>query len=164
MLHHISIAAENPLRVSQVLAELTVGQFFEFPVSPGAYMVIFDDQHGSGIEVLPQSTVWIAGETEAETRAEALPRFCATHAALSVAVSRETIEAIGIREGWLVRLCDRGSFHVIELWLENSFMLELLTTDMMANYLNFMKPEVYRNFLVEMHSTATASPELQKWQ
>jgi hypothetical protein len=162
MLHHISIAADNPLRVSQVLAELTGGQFFEFPVSPGAYMVICNDQYGSGIEVLPKKTVWMAGEIEAETRPEELPRFSATHAALSVSVSRETIDKIGMREGWLVRWCDRGLFQVIELWLENSFMLELLTADMMANYLNFMKPEVYRNFLTQMTATTTASPELQK--
>lgn len=165
MLHHISIAAENPFRVSKVLAELTGGQFFEFPISPGAYMVIFDDAYGSGIEVLAKDTIWFAGEVEAQTKpADSPMRFSSTHAALSVSISRETIETIGIREGWLVRFCDRGLFQVIELWLENSFMLELLTPEMMANYLNFMKPEVYSNFLAEVAATETLSPALQKWQ
>ena len=163
MFHHISIGAENPQNVAQVLAELTGGRFFEFPVSPGAYMVTFDDGQGSGIEVLPQNTVWMAGEVEAEARPADLQRFSATHAALSVHTSFETIEAIGQREGWLVRLCDRGPFRVVELWIENHFMLELLTSAMTADYIHFMKPEVYANFLAEV--TAAQDPEaaLEKW-
>jgi hypothetical protein len=163
MFHHISIAAENPFRVSKVIAELTGGQFFEFPVAPGAYMVTFKDRYGSGIEVLPNNTVWMAGETEAEVQPKELPRFSATHAALSVSVSRETIEAIGAREGWLVRWCDRGRFQVIELWIENQFMLELLTADMTADYIQFMQPESYSAFLAEVAATTTPEPSLQKW-
>jgi hypothetical protein len=163
MFHHISIAAKEPLRVARVLAELTGGQFFEFPVSPGAYMVTFDDGQGSGIEVLPQDTVWMAGEVEAEARPATLPRFSATHAALSVAVSRDMIEAIGQREGWLVRWCDRGPFRVIELWLENSFMLELLTSDMTADYIHFMKPEVYSHFLAAVAAANAPDAPLEKW-
>jgi len=99
MLHHISIATDNPFRVSKVLCELTGGQFFEFPISPGAYMVIFGDDYGSGIEVLPKDTIWFAGEVEAQTKpADLLMRLSSTHAALSVSVSRETIEAIGLRD------------------------------------------------------------------
>ncbi|MFB6277493.1 MAG: hypothetical protein ABEI32_15255 [Halothece sp.] len=165
MLHHISIDAQDPFRVSKVLCELTGGQFFEFPISPGAYMVIFGDEYGSGIEVLPKDTIWFAGETESQTKpAESPMSLSSTHLALSASVSRETIEAIGLREGWLVRFCDRGLFQVIELWLENSFMLELLTAEMMANYLNFMKPEVYTDFLAEIAKTETVSPTLEKQQ
>jgi hypothetical protein len=164
MFHHISIAANEPFRVAKVLAELTGGQFYEFPITPGAYMVIVKDDYSSGIEVLPQNTAWLPGEEEAEPRpVEALPRFYPIHAALSVPVSRETIEAVGTREGWLVRQCDgplgrsldhRGPFQVIEVWVENSFMLELLTQDMTAAYLNFMQPESYSAFLAEVAATA----------
>lgn len=163
MFHHISIAAKNPQKVAQVLAEITGGQFFEFPVSPGAYMVTFDDGQGSGIEVLPQGTVWMAGAVEAEARPAELPRFSATHAALSVSISRDVIEEIGRREGWLVRLCDRGPFRVIELWIENHFMLELLTSDMTADYIHFMKPEVYSNFLADMAAASARDAALEKW-
>ncbi|MGC1310170.1 MAG: hypothetical protein WA885_23320 [Phormidesmis sp.] len=146
MFHHISIAAENPFRVAKVMAELAGGQFFEFPVTPGAYMVTFQDEYGSGIEVLPKDTAWTPGAVEAEAQARELSRFSATHAALSVAISQEAIEAIGAREGWLVRWCDRGPFRVMELWIENNFLLELLTGDMTADYINAMKPEAYASF------------------
>ena len=155
MFHHISMAAENPFRVAKVIAELTGGQFFEFPIVPGAYMVTFRDEYGSGIEVLPKDTVWAPGVAEAETQARELSRFSATHAALSVARSQEAIEVIGAREGWLVRWCDRGPFQVIELWIENNFMLELLTCDMTADYLNFMKPDGYASFLTAAATNAS---------
>jgi len=163
MFHHISIGAENPFRVAKVMAELTGGKFFEFPIAPGAYMVTFEDRYGSGIEILPQDTVWAAGEVEAEAIPGQPPAgLSAVHAALSVAVSRETIEAIGHREGWRVRWCDRGPFRLIELWIENRFMLELLTSDMTADYIHFMQPEVYANFLAAVAAGAPqASPE--KW-
>jgi len=164
MFHHISIAAENPFRVAKVMAELTGGKFFEFPVAPGAYMVTLDDPYGSGLEILPQDTVWVAGEIEAEARpGEAVSRLGSVHAALSVSVSRETIEAIGDREGWLVRWCDRGPFQVIELWIENRFMLELLTADMTAHYIHFMKPETYSAFLSEVAAASIPGPSQQKW-
>lgn len=164
MFHHISIGVENPFRVAKVMAELTGGKFFEFPVAPGAYMVTFQDQYGSGIEVMPQNTVWLPGEVEAEAKpGEPLSRLGSVHAALSVSVSRETIEAVGNREGWLVRWCDRGPFQVIEFWIENRFMLELLTSDMTADYIHFMQPEVYANFLAEVAATPNPNDALEKW-
>ena len=146
MFHQISIAAENPFRVAKVMAELTGGQFFECPITPGAYRVTFQDEYGSGLEVLPKDTVWTPGVSEAETQARELSRFSATRAALSVAMSQEAIEAIGAREGWLVRWCNRGPFRIMELWIENNFLLELLTHDMTADYINAMKPEAYASF------------------
>lgn len=154
MLHHISFSVENPFRVAKALTELVVGQFFEFPVHPGAYMVVMDDSYGSGLEILPAKTVWSPGDVEAEVRPITTDSLHSpTHVALSVTASYETIEAIGDREGWLVRQCDRGPFSVIELWLENRFMVELLTPEMMANYLNFMKPEAYAAFLSQVTAT-----------
>jgi hypothetical protein len=148
MLHHLSISVANPSRVANVLAELMNGQFFEFPLFPGAHIAIAGDAYGTAIEVLPQNSVWVPGLIEAEIKAEAeMPKFATVHAALSVPVSRETIEKIGLREEWLVRYCDRGPFQLVELWIENTLMVELIPQDLTANYLNFMQPAAYAAFL-----------------
>ncbi len=56
------------------------------------------------------------------------PSYSPTHFAVATPLSEEQIYAIGKREGWITRKCDRGGvFNVIEFWLENKFMLELLT-------------------------------------
>ncbi len=52
--------------------------------------------------------------------------------------------AVAKREGWHAAKCVRGGcFHVIEFWVENRFLLEVLTREMQSEYLAFMKPAVY---------------------
>ncbi|MBD2341558.1 hypothetical protein H6G64_31935 [Calothrix sp. FACHB-156] len=148
MLHHLAISVTNPSLVAKVLAELMNGQFFVFPLCPGAYVAIAGDAYGTAIEVLPQNSVWVPGFIEAEIKSAAqMPKYAPVHAALSVPVSRETVEVIGQREGWLVRYCDRGPFQLMELWIENTLMVELITQEMATNYLTFMQPAAYANFL-----------------
>ncbi len=154
MLHHISISAANPRHVAEVLAELMEGQFFEFPVCPGAYIAVAGDDYGTAIEVLPEQAVWIPGLSEAEPKeVEARPQFSAVHAAISVSISRAAIEAIGLREGWLTRYCDRGPFQLMEFWIENNLMLEFLTPEMAKGYLDFAKPDVYADYLQAVTSS-----------
>jgi hypothetical protein len=157
MLHHISFPASDPYRVARVLAELTNGQYFEFPVTPGAYMVNFSDAHGSALEIIPADRVWLPGADEVEVgSAEPTGRCSGFHVAISVPVSRERIEEVGAREGWLVRACDRGPFQLIELWVENRFMIEMLTSAMTPAYLSFMKPETYGSWLQEVQASDVA--------
>ncbi len=148
MIHHMSFPATDPYRVAKVLAELTQGRFFEFPITPGAYMTIVGDAHGTAIEILPRDRAWLPGEQEVETgpidRPAPLTGF---HLALSVPVSRAVVEEVGQREGWLVRCCDRGPFALIELWVENSFMVEVLTPEMTPRYLEFLQPQAYGAWL-----------------
>jgi hypothetical protein len=61
--------------------------------------------------------------------------FGASHAALLVERSEEDIRAVAEREGWRAVRCDRGSFSVVEVWVENAVTLELLTPEMAAEYL-----------------------------
>ncbi|KMM16514.1 hypothetical protein SYNGFB01_10770 [Synechococcus sp. GFB01] len=157
MLHHISFPASDPYRVARVLAELTNGQYFEFPITPGAYMVNFGDDHGSALEIIPADRVWIPGADEVDVGTEETALRCSGfHVAISVSVSREHIEEVGVREGWLVRACDRGPFQLIELWVENRFMIEMLTREMTPAYLSFMKPETYGAWLHEMQGSDVA--------
>lgn len=157
MLHHMSFPAADPYRVARVLAELTNGQYFEFPVTPGAYMVNCGDAHGSALEIIPADRVWLPGADEVDVgSAEPVSRCSGFHVALSVPVSRELIEEVGAREGWLVRACDRGPFQLIELWVENRFMIEMLTSAMTPAYLNFMKPETYGSWLQDVQRSDMA--------
>ncbi|HEY9880736.1 MAG TPA: hypothetical protein V6D29_19920 [Leptolyngbyaceae cyanobacterium] len=157
MLHHVSIAVENPARVANVLAQLMGAQAFEFPIHPNAYIVVQGDQYGTAIEVLPANTAWVAGEVEAEiVPAPSASSFTPTHVAISVPSSLSTIKTIGTREGWLVRQCDRGPFEVIELWLENRVMVELLPQDLATKYLSFMTPVNFAAFAEQAQAVAVS--------
>jgi hypothetical protein len=154
MIHHISVAAQNPQHVAQVLAEVLKGQFVPFPPVRGGYMVIAMDEHGTAIEVLPTGTEILPGSGSGscyfEQNSNPSP-YTTTHAAVSVPRSQSEIEAIGQREGWRVVRCDRdGFFDLMEFWVENTLMVELLTPEMTARYLAFtQQPDVLKYFVAE---------------
>ena len=144
MIHHISISAQNPLRVACVLAEIWNGKVFNFSY-PGSYLVTTFDDYGTGIEVLPLGCVLIPpSDTEPSKiiQTSSSSDFVATHAAISVPASQQQLEKIGRREGWQVVRCDRGPFNVIEFWVENWLMLEFLTPELATQYLQSIQPQI----------------------
>jgi hypothetical protein len=144
MIHHISISVKNPRHVANVLAELLQGSVIPFPPLDGAYVVIAKDAYGTMLEVYPLGSEIMPGQSQDEASfcRNAHPyHFTSVHAAISVPVSQATIEAIAKREGWRVLPCDRdGLFDLVEFWVENRLMLELLPPVMAVDYLQAMSP------------------------
>ena len=72
-------------------------------------------------------------------RRDALPvERSATHFAISVAHSADEIERMACERGWDFFICDRGGhFHVAEVWVENAWLVEVLTPEFAAEYLTF---------------------------
>lgn len=142
MMFHASIPAKDTRHVSKVLAELWRGVSYPFPPFPGSFIAIANDERGTEIEVCPHTQENVIGDAEVGTisNASASGRS-ACHLAISTPLSVAEVLSIGEREGWRTRVCDRGGcFHVIEFWVENNFLLEVLTVEMQREYLAFMKP------------------------
>jgi hypothetical protein len=159
MIHHISIAVENPFRVAKVLAEIFQGAAYDFPPCPGSYIICPHDEFGTAIEVYPLGTEILPGqadEAQAFVPATAERKFTSVHAAISVPTTLEVIQRIGAREQWRTVLCDRGPFHVIEFWVENWLMLEFLPPAIAAEYLAFTQSETIEQFLGEPIQFAVA--------
>jgi hypothetical protein len=64
-------------------------------------------------------------------------QFWSNHAAIAVPITEAQIREVAEREGWRVVACDRRAFSLIELWIENRFLLELLTPELSGKYLAF---------------------------
>ena len=147
MIHHISVAAREPRRVAAVLAELFEGYSFPFPPFPESYIAMPGDRYGTAIEVTPLGLELApgvdGGEAQASPNDNPSP-FTATHAAVSVPVSEERVKEIAAREGWRAETFVRGGvFRVVEFWVENRLLVELLTPQMQADYLDTMSPGGY---------------------
>jgi hypothetical protein len=143
MIHHLSIAAREPEKAAGVLAELMGGTAVPFPPNPGSFFALQLDEHGSGIEVYPAGT-------ELEPNGEVGGSFVkhprergygATHCALSVKTGQGKVQEIARRAGWQCFVCNRGPFHVIEVWVENNTMIEVLPPDYAAEYLAFTRSD-----------------------
>lgn len=149
MIHHFSIPAHDPPQVARVLAALLGGRAYRFPGPlPGAAMAVSGDRHGTMIEIYPETTVMVPGEGEAPVAYRHVPEDQSPvgfHALLSVPHDRATIERIGAAAGWRTRFFSRAApglppvFHVIEVWVENRLLLEVVPADMIEVYETYMQ-------------------------
>ena len=128
MIIHASIPADDPERVARVIAELWRGSYAPFPVVPGVFVARADDDRGSQIEVGPRGREGVPGPDQVDLRDNDAPSpYSEVHLNIASQLSESEILAIGAREGWTSRVCDRGGlFKLVELWLENKFMLEVM--------------------------------------
>jgi hypothetical protein len=139
MIFHLSIAADDPAHVARAIAELWGGKAQLFPpVGKGSAVATAGDANGTTIEIYARGTELVPGEGDADAYAEinpAAPRRTATHCAIATHLSADAVFAIAEREGWIAKYRKRGGvFGVIELWLENATLVEVLTPDMQAEY------------------------------
>jgi len=142
MIHHLSIAAANPKQAADVIAELMGGTAVPFPPNPGSFFALQLDEHGSGVEVYPAGTeLEPGGEVGGSFVKKAARGYGSTHFALSVATDGDTVKQIAERAGWTCFDCNRGPFHVIEVWVENETMVEILPPSYAAEYLAFTRPD-----------------------
>ena len=157
MINHISIAVQDPKRVADVLAEIWDGMVYPFPPAPGSFFVIANDGKGTAVEITPAGTVIVPGEglpdesdLEAPTeefearfvKSDLVPRYVATHLNINTRKSIDEIRAIGKREGWRVLVANRGEglFQLVEVWVENTFMLEVMTPEQTQRYVEITNP------------------------
>lgn len=141
MIHHLSVVARDPRAVADFFAVLIDGVAVDFAPNPGSYMVFKTDGHGTAIEIYPAGTVmapngdpgavFLARPTEPAERSP-------THFAVSVSHTASAIQQMAEARGWDCFVCDRGGhFHVVEVWIENAWLVEALPPGFAAEYLEF---------------------------
>ncbi|REJ77377.1 MAG: hypothetical protein DWQ47_13400 [Acidobacteria bacterium] len=162
MLNHISIAVNDTENVANVIAELWGGYAFPFPVSEKSWIVFANDGIGTAVEVTPADTIMVPGEgfpreegfditTPTEeyeskfVRTNDAPAYVATHMNINSKLSVAEIKKIADREGWRCFIANRGEglFQLVEFWVEDRFLIEVMTPEMTERYIQVMQPEGY---------------------
>jgi len=156
MLFHASFPARDPRRAAEAVARLWGGTAFPFPVFEGSYIVIEGDKFGSAIEFCPSGQVLVPGAEEAESERQRPVGPSETHLAISTKLSEREVHALAAENGWQVRTCWRGEtlFRVIEMWIDNTFLIEVLTAEMQKEYTAFLTPKNYAALLESMSQAA----------
>lgn len=144
MIHHVSIEADDPMKVATVIAKLMGGRAregFPFKHSCGAFS---DDEYGTMIEVWRRGKVVAIpksgpGKFELDD-SSARPEYQAFHTALSVKLDDEAIMEIAREAGWETAVRANGPFSVVEVWIENRLLLKVLSPTQAENYIRIMTP------------------------
>ncbi|MCA8899346.1 MAG: hypothetical protein H6847_03500 [Hyphomonas sp.] len=158
MIAHVSIPARDPRRTALLLASLIDGEAFNFPVVPGAWIAVARDGSGLAVEVYPETMAHHPGVGEVDSGLvpdgpQAMPwedqifsdgpqiRASAFHFAMASPLSDEEILKVAHEAGLRALKCERGGvFAVVEVWLENAILLEVLTPHEVGRYRQFMNP------------------------
>jgi hypothetical protein len=160
MIAHFSLPAREPERVARVFAHIIDGVAMPFPVVPGAWVAIARDGSGLGVEVLPEASAHNPGEGDCDParRAngpEVMPwevqirqdgaaqQASGFHVAITSSLAADAIIDLGRNYGWRAVYCDRGGvFDLVELWIDNRFLVEVLPPKGTTRYHAFYRPEV----------------------
>ena len=158
MIIHASVPADDTARVARVLAELWRCEYFPF-LFPGHFLVAAGDDRGTQIEVGPRGKQIVPAGTMMSFQPNPSPSpYSEVHLNIATPLTADEVLAIANREGWTARVCDRGGiFKVIEFFLENKFMLELMTDQELRRYQSFMQP-------ANLRMIAQKAPPLQRPQ
>ena len=137
MIHHLSIAARDPQHVAGVLAEFMGGVGCRFRRIRAASSRSNSTSTVGRRGLSGRDRVAAGRQRRRRLCQEAGGRagFGPTHSAQADAVT-----AIAEREGWQCHRCNRGPFHVIEVWVENELMVEILPPEYAAEYLASTNP------------------------
>jgi hypothetical protein len=143
MIHHFSFAAERPRRAAEVIAALWRGRAKPFPpVATGSWVAMAGDERGTSVEVYPAGAELRPVDGDADSQAVMNPtpgRYVATHAAIASPLTSEEVFELAAQQGWIAKYRKRGGiFGVIEFWIENRFLLEVLTPEMQREYTEMM--------------------------
>ncbi len=101
-------------------------------------MAVASDERNTALEIYPYGVVLSSEDprTIVPDPSPASSTLTATHLAIGTKLTADEVFAICAREGWTANRIRRAmGFDVIELWLENRVMLEVLTDEMQAEYL-----------------------------
>lgn len=138
MIHHVSIPVTDPRRAAEAFAELVGGRVTPFKAYAGGWITWTDDEVGTSVEFFPRGTEMFPpeGEGMVEFRhVEGVSPFVATHLTLSVDRTVDDVAAVADRAGWRTQVVSRGPHDVVELWVENTVMVEVMTPEMTADFL-----------------------------
>jgi hypothetical protein len=137
MLFHVSIEADEPKRVADVLAKIFGGEALPFPsVIDGSWAAIAGDDRGTMIEIYPRGTELTETEDGAVGVLGAHRRLSGTHFAMATNLSTEEVLELCRAEGWPAKYCRRAdAFGLIQIFVEGCLMVEVLTPEMQSEYL-----------------------------
>lgn len=66
------------------------------------------------------------------------------HVALASPLAAGEVLALGAEQGWTARICDRGPFECVELWVEEDLLVEVLDPGMADDYRHGMTAANWR--------------------
>jgi hypothetical protein len=156
MIAHLSIPSEKPRETALFFAAIIDGLAFDFPVVEGASIAVARDGSVTAVEVYPPAMKHHPGVGEVDPQLTAdgprampwedqifaepgEPGPSSFHMAIATRLTEAQVLSRAKALGWHALACERaGVFGVVEVWVDNRYLVEVLVPEQAARYRAFM--------------------------
>ncbi len=105
------------------------------PFPYAAWFVCCGDDAGTLIEVMPWGETRDAGSPRGVGFDAEMRGTSGSHVLMSTQQRADQVFCLAEREDWRVENADAGLFKFIKVWVENTFLVELMTPEMTREYI-----------------------------
>jgi hypothetical protein len=138
MILHASFTVDTPRDAAMTVAELMGGEAFPFPgLDERAWIAMSGDAFGTLVEFLPRGIEfhYVENKTVAH-RHGAQTRQSGCHILVETPYDAARVLAIAEARSCLAHLANHGPIQVIEFWIEQSLLIEVVTQQLASAYKN----------------------------
>jgi len=134
MILHASVVADEPRKTAETIARLLGGIALPLGPGEGTWSAIGPDPIGSMISVLERGAEFHRTESHVETRMGERVRHSAYHMLLDTALPEAEVLKLAQESGCHALRAKHGAFDVIEFWVDDCLLIELVTPEMGRDY------------------------------
>jgi hypothetical protein len=141
MIHHASFSARHPETAARGLARLFACEAIKAPSPPfpqDSWFVCLGDAGGTILEILPWGHIlWNHASDKGGTGKsfdEGMREHTSTHFLIQTPLSASRIQQIAAEEGWDCFPGNAGFFQFTKVWVEGTFLVELMTPEQAESY------------------------------
>jgi hypothetical protein len=137
MLHHVSLNAHNPEKTASALAEMLAAKRFMAPSPPfpaNSWLICMGDDQGTLIELMPWGAVRDPTHPAGLSNDPGMCAYSGSHILLTSPRPPAVLLEIAGREKWHAEPGSAGLFKFTKVWIENAFLLEIMTPAQAEEY------------------------------
>ena len=144
MILHASVVADDPRATAQTLARLLGG--VALPVGPGegTWSATAPEPIGNLISVLARGSEFHRTEGHVETRLGQAVRHSAYHMLIETPLSEDEVFLLADERGCRALRARHGAFDVIEFWIDDCLLIEVVTPELGQAYREIVHSEELR--------------------
>ena len=137
MIHHVSFNARDPAIVATGLARMLGARALRAPQPPfptGSWFVVYGDEQGTLIEVLPWSRTIDPSVSNGLGQDPQMREYSGTHLLLQTSQTTEAVLEIAREHAWRTVAASAGFFSFTKVWIEGTFLVEIMTSEQAKEY------------------------------
>lgn len=156
MILHASVVADEPRNTAETIARLLGGIALPLGPGDGTWSAIGPDPIGNMISVLERGSEFHRTQGHVDTRKGEPVRHSAYHLLVDTMLSEAEVLRLAEDRGCHAQRAKHGAFDVIEFWVDDCLLIEVVTPEMGRDYRELIQSQELRQRLAPIVAAGLA--------